>query len=102
MKPYFVTLEVSAVVMAENRFDALIVAVLSAREICSDQELSCDSAEEVCSLEHLADFNSDWDGECIPYNGDGNTRLNTLLPETAPDPDTRTGNLFKEPIGGAV
>lgn len=31
---------------------------------------------DVTSLKHLRDG---WDGECIPYGGDGNTRLKELL-----------------------
>lgn len=94
LKPYFVELKISAVVMAESEIDALCVAESEAREICGDGELTADDATEVKSLEQLKRLDGEWDGMCLPYNGDGNTRLKDLLPETEPFKDTKTAGMF--------
>ena len=53
LKPYFVELKITAVVMAESVIDALCVAESEAREICGNGELAADDATEVTSLEQL-------------------------------------------------
>jgi hypothetical protein len=42
-----------------------------------------------------------WDGQCIPYGGDGNTRLSDILAALEPEPerDTRTIDMFQEQAG---
>ena len=94
LKPYFVELKISAVVMAESEIDALCVAESEAREICGDGELTADDATEVKSLEQLTRLDREWDGMSLPYNGDGNTRLKDLLPEAEPFKDTKTADVF--------
>lgn len=79
LKPYFVELKITAVVMAESEIDALGVAESEAREICFDGELTAYDATELNSLEQLKRLDHEWDGECIPYGGDGNTTLAELL-----------------------
>lgn len=37
--------------------------------------------QEIFSLNDLNEM--EWDRNCIPYGGDGNTRLKDLLPETS-------------------
>lgn len=90
LKPYFVELKITAVVMAESEIDALGVAEIEAREICFDGELTADDATELNSLEQLKRLDGEWDGMCVPYNGDGSTRLKDLLPEAEPFKDTKT------------
>ena len=94
LKPYFVELKITAVVMAESEVDAFLVAESEAREICGDGELVADDATEVTSLEQLKRLDNEWDGMCLPYNGDGSTRLKDLVPETEPFKDTKTEPLF--------
>ena len=53
LKPYFVELKITAVVMAESEIDALCVAESEACEICFDGELTADDATELNSLEPL-------------------------------------------------
>lgn len=65
-----------------------------AREICGDGELTADDVTEVKSLEQLKRLDGEWDGMCLPYNGDGNTLLKDLLPETEPFKDTKTAGMF--------
>jgi len=95
MKPYFVTLQISAVVMAESVMDAMLAAESESREILRDGELEADEATELTSIEQLIRTITGWDGGCIPYNGDGNTRLKDLLPESEPFKDTKTIDMFR-------
>lgn len=37
------------------------------------------SVESVSPVTKLADLPKGWDGMCLPYNGDGNTRLREVL-----------------------
>lgn len=94
MKPYFVELRITAVVMADSEIDAMVTAESEAREIVRDGELGADDATELTSLEHLKRLDPEWDGRCLPYNGDGRTRLDELLPETEPFKDTKTMDMF--------
>lgn len=94
LKPYFVELRISAVVMADSEINAMTEAEFHAREICRDGDMACDDVTSLTSLEHLQRLDREWDGNCIPYNGDGNTRLKELLPETEPFKDTKTIDMF--------
>jgi len=94
LKPYFVELKITAVVMADSVIDALCVAESKTREICSDGELIADNATELNSLEQLKHLDHERDGMCLPYNGDGNTRLKDLLPEAEPFKDTKRAKRF--------
>ena len=94
LKPYFVELTVTDVVMAESPLQAHLVAEEHASAIIRDTELSADSAVLVESLEHLARLEPEWEGGCVPYGGDGNTRLSALLPAAAQAKDARTIDMF--------
>lgn len=93
-KPYFVELRVTAVVMADSEIDAMVIADLESREIVSDNDLEADCAVLLNGLDELQRFDGNWDGDCIPYGDDGNTRLKDILPETAPVKDTKTIDMF--------
>lgn len=80
MKPYQLTMKTTVVVMASDALHAVQVARENHREIVRDSELDAGIALPVNSLSDLSD---EWDGECIPYGGDGNTRLKELLPPNA-------------------
>lgn len=78
MKPYMVEIRTYGVVMAEDESHARSVADDYKRDIFNDDwNPSIDVDGEVVSVEKLG---HGWDGECIPYGGDGNTRLNALVP----------------------
>lgn len=94
MKPYFVELYVTAVVMADSKIAAMCAAESNSYEIVRDCELTADGATELASLEQLSRLDQGWGGECIPYDGDGNTRLKDLLPEAGPFKDTKTKDMF--------
>ncbi|MCB4358472.1 hypothetical protein [Quatrionicoccus australiensis] len=95
LKPYFVELKISAVVMAESNIDAMAVAENGQFDISYDCEFTADEAIEIKSIEHLKRLDGLWDGMCLPYNGDGNTRLKDLLPESDPFKDTNTQDMFE-------
>ena len=77
MKPYQVEITTIAIVMAEDEAHALQVTESEAHAIFSDDpnpRIEIDG-----EVTDLAKMSHGWDGECIPYGGDGNTRLKDLL-----------------------
>jgi hypothetical protein len=77
MKLYMVEVTTYAVVMARDEIHALNVADAYKRDIFGDDpspNIDVDRA-----IEKLSDLKHGWDGECIPYGGDGNTRLADLV-----------------------
>lgn len=82
-KFYAVTISTTAIVQVgdhDTEFDALKVAERNRRDILID----CLAAEgievegEVTRQGELSLYG--WDGLCLPYGGDGNARLQDLLP----------------------
>ncbi|WP_418648851.1 hypothetical protein ACNQFN_11325 [Thauera butanivorans] len=67
------------VVVAEDEDHAWQVAQEHARQAFDDANEPTDIhvSGEVRRLRHLRDG---WDGDCVPYGGDRNTRLRDLLP----------------------
>lgn len=94
LKPYFVELKITAVVMAASEAQAMARAESGSSSIVSDGQMECESAELIESLQDLSQMDSEWNGECIPYYGDRQTTLKMLLPETTPPKDTRTLDMF--------
>lgn len=83
LKPYVVTLSVTAVVMAEDEGDAGEVADDCMRRIFSDAPYAEINFPAVFEVKTEADLASTgWDGFCIPYGGDGNTMLRDILGES--------------------
>ncbi|MDO8728550.1 MAG: hypothetical protein Q7K26_01515 [bacterium] len=95
LKPYFVELKVTAVVMADSLLQAHLVAEENSFEIVRDSELSTDAAVPIESLEHLARLEPEWTGDCIPYGGDKNTPLKDLIPLSSPLKDIHTMDIFE-------
>lgn len=76
---YRVELTVVAVIEADDEIDAITAAEDDKREIFGDAN---DPEISVCGeVTKLADLTDGWDGDCIPYGGDGNTRIRELLAE---------------------
>ena len=73
-----VTFETTMVVIAGDEDEAYAVAVENAKRALDDEGTAPDAdvRGEVTSEKHLRDG---WDDNCIPYGGDGNTRLRALL-----------------------
>lgn len=94
LKPYFVELKITAVVMAESEIDAMGVAESAAQDIARDGQLAADSAIAVKSLAHLQRLDSSWDADCLPYNGGREHTLRHLLPDEDPFEDTKTADMF--------
>jgi hypothetical protein len=85
-KFYAVSLSTKAIVQVDDDADALDavkVALSEQRDICSDV---MDMDVEVLGIvRNVADLiEHGWDDMCLPYGGDGNTRLKDLLPVSAP------------------
>lgn len=78
MKPYAVEVTLHMVVMADDLKRARKVGRQFARDAARKDEFDdVFVLREVTSEDELPD---EWDGTCVPYGGDGNTRLKDLLP----------------------
>lgn len=77
LKPYILDMTTTVVVMADSPEHARRVAMEQRNEILRDADLKPDTAREVVALCALR---GGWDGRCIPYGGDGDTRLEEMLP----------------------
>lgn len=77
-----VTLETKIVVVADDEDHAWQVASDEARDAIDNDRPAPDVSVrgEVTSEKHLRDG---WDAECVPYGGDGNTRIGALLQHNA-------------------
>ena len=78
LKAFPVTFEFIAIVMAEDETHAYQVASDERNDILSDNPLDMTVGVEVTKASQLKFYR--WDEECIPYGGDGRTRLADLLP----------------------
>lgn len=87
MKPYVVEFRVITVVMGEDESDAYSNALCDWREIAGDSEPEVDVEREIHSARDLP---NGWDLRCIPYGGDGNTRIERLL-DDAPSAPVSSG-----------
>jgi len=77
MKAYMVEITTHAVVMADDEAHAYDVAENYKRDAFHDDpNPRIEIWGEVVRVDQLE---HGWDGECIPYGGDGNTRLGALL-----------------------
>lgn len=74
-----VTLETQIVVVADDEDHAYQIAQENTREAIDNDRPDPDVnvRGEVASEKHLY---GGWDGQCVPYGGDGNTRISALLP----------------------
>ncbi|WP_157778782.1 hypothetical protein [Massilia violaceinigra] len=85
MKPYVIEYTVRTVVMGESESEAYSAALDEWREVAGDSTPDVDVSDEVHSAKDLP---SGWDLQCIPYGGDGTTRLEHLIctPTEEPKP----------------
>lgn len=75
-KLWNVELTYVAVVLAEDEESAWDVAAANERQIVGD---SSGPIVDVCHrVKEKKDFRDGWDGMCIPYGGDGNTRIHEI------------------------
>lgn len=80
MKPFVVEMTICTVVMADDEHHAFSVARDAFRDIASDETPEVFVRSEVRGEVDLPDG---WDLECLPYGGDGSTRLEALIPGAA-------------------
>lgn len=71
-----------AVVIADDESHAVDVAQRHAREIVGDD--GSPGAEFIGEVRSEADLVDSWDGGCVPYGGDGNSRIGELLRAQTP------------------
>jgi len=81
MKAYVVELTVRTVIMAHDEHDAFIAARTQFRDIARDETPDVFVDDEVRTEDDLPDG---WDLGCLPYNGDGETRLADIIGNQAP------------------
>lgn len=79
VRPRFFEVQVSSIVVIQA--DDESEAYEAARDLKRDIFGDCwePDVEVRRPIESLADLRHGWDGECIPYNGDGATRLKAML-----------------------
>lgn len=78
MKPYAVEVSFTMIVMADDEEHAEIIADNEAREAWYDTSHKDFKVHgQVLTEDDLRRHK--WDGFCIPYGGDGNTRLSEIL-----------------------
>jgi hypothetical protein len=94
LKPFAVTIEYTAIVMAESEIDAYTVAHDQKRDIESDCDAEVSTGHELTREDQLSAYG--WDGQCLPYGGDGETRLRDIFIEieSRPVADTKTIDMF--------
>ncbi|GAA4400510.1 hypothetical protein [Quisquiliibacterium transsilvanicum] len=78
MKLYEVSVEFTMVVQAGDEEDAWDVARENVRDAVGDADPHLHVVRRVTGAAQLRDG---WDGMCIPYGGDGNTRIKDILGE---------------------
>lgn len=98
-KLFIVEISTTAIVAGKDWAEAHRNASSRLYDIIGDCGPEIDVAGEIKGLDRLPDG---WDPMCLPYGGDGNTRLKDLLPETEPERDTRTIDMFEERTGEAA
>lgn len=84
-KFYAIKLSTIAIVQVEDgqdASDAEFLARLERNDIWGDTpDIEVTTVEEITDQSQLP-RHAGWDGLCLPYGGDGNTRLQDLIPTT--------------------
>ena len=91
-KLFIVEISTTAIVAGKDWAEARRNASSHLSDIIGDSDPQIDVAGEIKSLDNLPDG---WDSMCLPYGGDGESRLKDLLPETEPPVDTLTIDMFE-------
>lgn len=80
MKLFAIEIKTAAMIAAEDAEQALEIAERDARQIFGED--GSPTIELDSEIKSIGSLPNGWDGECLPYGGDGNTRLKDLLPNT--------------------
>lgn len=96
MKPYAVEVGFTMIVMAEDEDGAHEVAQDNADDEWRHGQTDFAVCGVVRSVDDLSRYG--WDGDSIPYGGEGDTCLRTILTELPPvvERDTRTIDMFED------
>lgn len=80
MKLYNVRVQIEhiIVVCAKDKDDAIEVAIDHWESSLSDSSTE-PNIQVSGEIKTVIDLKDDWDDECLPYGGDGNTRIRDLL-----------------------
>ena len=81
MKLYTIEITSIAVIAAEDEEHAIKTAQSMRNQIFFDD--ANPRIESDGEIKNIDDLSHGWDGECIPYGGDGNTRIKDLMPPNA-------------------
>lgn len=74
-----ITMTTHVVVIADDEEQARFVAKDNAKQAFSD-DLDCPPEVSVFGeVTNVTQLRDGWDGACVPYGGDGNTRIGELL-----------------------
>jgi hypothetical protein len=98
MKPYAVEVSFTMIVMAEDEDDAYAVAEEWADEAWGDTSSGSKDFHVDGLVRNDADLKRyKWDGQCLPYGGDGGIRLSDILAalDAEPERDTKTIDMFE-------
>lgn len=77
-KFYEVEITTTAIVQADDEDSARRTAELDQSTVMNDDPYP--NVNVVREVRSLKDLPSGWNGDCIPYGGDGNAYLSSLLP----------------------
>lgn len=91
-KLYEVEIIVRAVILADNMADATSVSMREARDIVRHDDMG--DCDVVCEIKDAGSLPPGWDVQCIPFGGDGNTRISEYLANLPPERDTKTIDMF--------
>jgi hypothetical protein len=93
MKAYSIEVSFTTVVMAEDEMHALKVAEATSSEaFCDTSDHDYGMPRAITEEKQLLSIG--WDGECLPYGGDGETRLSDIIAALPPPRDTKTIDMF--------
>ncbi|MFM0141800.1 hypothetical protein [Paraburkholderia sp. RL18-085-BIA-A] len=97
MKPYAVEVSFTMIVMAGSEEGAQDVAEDYGHDAFRDDASKRFDVIGVVRTDAEL-IRHGWDGECLPYGGDGEAGLKTILAGMTPEPerDTRTVDMFGE------
>lgn len=77
LKPYMVSYTIHAVVVAEDENQAYATALDERRDVLYEADEVAVQVER--EVKAPADLYGKWDDQCIPYGGDGDTRIRDYL-----------------------
>ena len=81
LKPYYVEMQFSAVVMAKNKEHANKVASFLRMKICANEHMEISCNMELSTIAQMEGIGGQWFGCRTPYGGNNGKTLEDLLPK---------------------